>query len=244
MEPDVFDAKLRFPGSMCIFAKSQSGKTELVFKMLKNRQQVWNRTIPRIYYVYSVFSPRFDEIKAEMPEINFLTSFRDVPETGGEPTIIVHDDKQLDYETNKEELNYLLSVFFKGCHHSNIFFICTFQTIFTQNPGLRKVFLNSVYHVVFFNQRDQRTLDRLNTQIFPESRSLLRTAMRVASQEPFAFLLIDCSQQAHINFRIRNFVFPTANALVFSALNVEYPGSRKVLPYTVETESHRQKKNH
>ena len=54
-------------------------------------------------------------------------------------------------------------------HHKNLNVILIVQNLFTKNPFYREISLNSTYHVLFKNPRDQRSIGILAQQFSPSN---------------------------------------------------------------------------
>jgi len=212
MEPTVFDCKLKFPATCLVFGNSNSGKTELIFSLLKNRERVFGQPINHVYFIYTILQERFNEIANEDSTIKFIKDFSEVPDTKQEKTIIVFDDKMNDFMTNKKSKNEILDIFFRQSHHRNFFVFVTMQALF--GHGIRQAVLNAPYQIIFPMLRDLKMLDYLNNQMFPEKKTFLRKVMEDVCKEKYGYLLLDCTD-IHNNFRIRNFVYPVKNAKVY-----------------------------
>ena len=161
MNPDVFDCKLKTPCTILLIGKTSSGKSELILNIIDKRDQIFDRKVEQIYYVYKSYQDKFDEFLKYHPEVNFLPTHTDLPDLNGKHTLIVFDDKML----VSEECNYITDIFIRLSHHSNITSLVTLQSVFAKN--LRCVSINATYHILFPNHRDKSSIDYLNRQICP-----------------------------------------------------------------------------
>lgn len=220
INPDIFDSRMTVPGSAAVYGSSMSGKTNLVFDWIKNAHLAFDRNFSKIYYIYGIYSPKFDQFREERPDIIFTDDYRDISDSeDGEPILCIYDDKQLDFESNIDERNHMHDVLFRSIHHKTRFCVFICQSLFSKK--LRQAFLNIKYHIIFPNGRDSKILKYLNSQMFPGHPSYLSDSMEHSSKEPYGYLFLNCSANVHSNFRVTNFVVPKKSACCYLPKNVE-----------------------
>jgi hypothetical protein len=213
MTPEVFDCSLNFPGTLVIYGASQSGKSTLVLDILRKKQLVFgSQNIESIYYIYTSYQDKFDNIKNEIPSIKFVSNYTEVP-TDVRNSIVIYDDYQLIFQSDPKARLHIIDVFQRLAHHNNLFCICILQTIF--NNKLRNLALNSTYQIYFPSIRDHLQVSFLNREYFPQYRNFLNEAVRDILKKPHGFLLIDCNQKSHERFRVRNFVMPNIDSKIY-----------------------------
>lgn len=213
MQPQIFDCSLQFPGTLCVYGSSQAGKSTLVLDIIRKSKEVFSfQNIESVYYVYKSWQSKFDAIKSEIANIEFVTSYTDVPDNI-KNSIIVFDDHQLIFQTDAAARLNVTDIFQRKAHHNNLFCICILQTI--HNNKLRNLALNSTYQLYFPSIRDNLQISFLNREYFPHHKNFLVKVVKTVSKTPHGFMLIDCNRNTHERFRIRNFIVPSEMSMVF-----------------------------
>jgi hypothetical protein len=213
MQPQIFDCSLQFPGTLCVYGSSQAGKSTLVLEIIRRRKEVFNyQNSESIYYVYTSWQSKFDIIKNEVPTIQFVASYTDVP-VNLQNSIIVFDDHQLIFQTNAAARLYVTDIFQRKAHHNNLFCVCILQTI--HNNKLRSLALNSTYQLYFPSIRDNLQIAFLNREYFPHHKNFLIDVVKTVLKTPHGFMLIDCNRNTCERFRVRNFIVPSEKSMVF-----------------------------
>jgi hypothetical protein len=116
MQPEVFDCSLQFPGTLCVYGSSQAGKSTLVLDLIRNKEVVFNYpNIEHVYYVYASYQSKFDQILKTQPNIIFLKSYKEIP-CDIRNSIIVFDDHQLIFQSDKASRLYVTDIFQRKAH--------------------------------------------------------------------------------------------------------------------------------
>ena len=74
MEPPIIESSneafpgFKSPATICVSGVSGSGKTNLVYKILKEKDSLFELQINNILYCYSIKQPIFNEILREIEE--------------------------------------------------------------------------------------------------------------------------------------------------------------------------------
>ena len=124
-----------------------------------------NRNVDQIIYCYGEYQPIFDEIRQNMPEIQFYEGFPDVKGITDPSfhTLMINDDLQNELLDNLE----LANLFTKGSHHRSISVIFLQQALFNKGKFSRLCSLNCHYMIVFKSPRDQTVISTLARQMYP-----------------------------------------------------------------------------
>jgi ABC-type dipeptide/oligopeptide/nickel transport system ATPase component len=122
--------KLKACFCLQISGPSGSGKTVWVKKFLENLPQMINRNVDQIIYCYGEYQPIFDEIRQNMPEIQFYEGFPDVKGITDPSfhTLMIIDDLRNELLDNLE----LANLFTKGSNHRSISVIFLQQALFNK----------------------------------------------------------------------------------------------------------------
>jgi len=166
----------------------------------------------KIIYVYTEDQHLFDEYKKRHSDVLFTKNMEIVQEvTGDEKTLIIFDDKMLDFVGKENEE--ICSWFIRGSHHKNSSVIVLLQNAFAKN--MRTVAINSIYMIYMNAPRDKSTISNLGKQIYPGKKAFLVEAYEDAVSKPYGYLLFDFHQQTNNNYRVRNSIFPTNDCKVY-----------------------------
>ena len=203
--------------SICISGTTGSGKTQWVYKLLKNAKGMFVQDPPEtILYCYGVWQDLFEDMEEKVPGITFheglpnSDTLNDIS-TNGKHNIIVIDDlaHQLVKSSEMEVL------FTQGCHHKKFSVIYITQNMFQKGQNARTITLNTWYNVVFRNLRDASQVNVLGRQMFPGRPKILQEAYENATGRPYGYLVIDNSPHSDSKYRLRTRVFPPEDPLVY-----------------------------
>jgi hypothetical protein len=196
------------PSTLSVSGTTGSGKTSWIFKLLKNRDDMFTNSPHKILYCFGVWQKLYDEMEKDIsniifhkgvPNYTYLEEFID-----GNHNIIILDDLMADCVKNQDVAN-LFSI---GAHHQRLSIVYINQNMFCQGKNARTIALNCHYIVLFQNLRDRSQVQRLGQQLFPGQSQLLLEAYKDATQSRYGYLVVDLSPHAHHNFRLRTEIFP------------------------------------
>ena len=146
---------LRAPCTISVSRVSGSGKTSLVYKILKHRNVIFTIPVHRIMYCRSVDQHLYEDMRKEIPDITF---HRGVPTEevldkwtdGSRHCLVVLDDlmEQVVRDVDAQ------SLFTKFSHHKCISVIFISQNMYAQGKCARSINTNTHYHFVMCNPRD------------------------------------------------------------------------------------------
>ena len=63
--------KFESPSTCIVAGPTSSGKSSYVFKVLKHVDGVFTKKVDKIYYAYGVYQPLYDDMKKNIPNIEF-----------------------------------------------------------------------------------------------------------------------------------------------------------------------------
>ena len=201
---EYVDIRLKSPFAAVIAGPTGSGKTELVFNLIRQRTTVCTNPPQQIVYCYGAWQRKFEEFRDEVDfREGLLDVERDIPDDGYARWLIIDD--LMEEISGKSSTN---NLFTKHSHHKNISVFFLTQNLFKKEN--RTVSLNTKYMFVFKNPRDKQVIESLARQAFPGKVAAVRQAYAIATVEPHSFLLIDLSQTASERTRLlANFLHPT-----------------------------------
>lgn len=198
--------KLQHPSSLIISGPSQSGKTELVRKMIKNK--IYDYDVKKILWCYAVWQPWFTTQK----EIEFKAG---LPQEDINADLIIIDD-QMNSITNE-----VSEMFTIGSHHKKYSIILITQNLFPRVKQFRDISLNAHYLILFRNNRDLSQATCFARQAFPGRGKYFLDAYKKATTEPFSYLLIDVHPRTLEEHRLRQSLFPELGFINYVYLPVK-----------------------
>lgn len=202
------------PFTCLIAGPQQSGKTHLLKHILQNQDVLISPAPEKIYYCYSVWQPKFDEMLSSVKNIEFYQGIKDIQELN--PLInnmIVLDDLMIDCQ-NSENISHLFTV---DSHHKNCSVFFLVQNLFSQGKCMRTISLNSSYIIVFKNPRDKSQIGVLARQMFPESVSFFMDAYSDAiNNKSYSYLFLDLKQNTPDKNRIQTGIIPGEQRIIYT----------------------------
>lgn len=204
------------PCSILLVGPSQSGKTNLAFRIIKQSSPMFTKEPVRIVYCYSVYQDLFSTMEKEVENITFhegLPSSEQVDEWSESrlPMLLVLDDLLANAVNNVEVLN----LFTVKCHHQNISLIMLTQNLYHSGKFMRTISLNASYIICLKNHRDQHQLAILGKQILPGQSKYFMAAYELATKKKYGYLLIDLSPHTEKTYLLRTNIFPGEDCSIF-----------------------------
>lgn len=196
----------KHPFSCLIAGPSQCGKSQFVFRILRDVDKMLCPPPERVIYYFAERQPDFDDIHyvefyEGMPSSSELEQLHDC--------LIVFDDMM------GEINNKISNIFTRGSHHINISIIFVVQNIFHKNPFMRTISLNAKYLVIFRNLRDNSQFKQIANQIYPNRAKYACESYISATSCPYGYLLIDLTSDQDELLRLRTNIFPSEQQVVF-----------------------------
>ena len=207
--------KLHHPFTCIVSGPSKSGKTFLVYKLLRYLADMIDRQIDRIYYVYNQYQSKYDEI-SKMAKIEMVQGIPDpelILNSKYQRKMVIFDDLMLEFGKKAKQGDILNEMFTKLSHHSDISFIHIVQNLFYSN--LRTARINSEYLILLKSPGDQLQIHTLASQIYPQRKKYLIEAYLNATAKPHGYLLIDLHQTTPDIIRIRTNIFPNDISIIY-----------------------------
>jgi len=185
-----------------------SGKTTLVFKILENRNQIINKPIDNVQYIYGIDQKIFHSYSKRNPWIRFEDELSE--EELNNRSLVVFDDKMSSFQG--KENSFITNFVTRAVHHIGCSCIILLHNVFA--PKLRTIALNTTYLIFFKQPRDNSTISILAKQMFPGQNSFLVEAYKFCTKDPHSYIFFDLSQIQNEKFRVRNNIFFTDQTYV------------------------------
>lgn len=186
----------KHPSTLLVIGPSQSGKSSLVRKIIK--QNIYDRKIKTIKWCYSVFQPWF----LDEPDITFENG---IPDDYKNTDLVIFDD--LIFHLQKD----VAKLFTIDSHHNNVSCILILQNLFPKSKFMRDISLNTHYMILFKNNRDTSQLACLARQAFPSNVRFFMDAYKIATDKKYGYLVCDFHPLTDSLYRLRDSCFPDEN---------------------------------
>ena len=200
------------PFTALVAGPTGCGKTEFIVKLIKNKDIYIHPAPNKIFYCYSIWQNRFEELKKLNIDINFihgLTDTKDIIAVNN--NLIILDDLMKETAEDDEILN----LFTKGSHHNSISVLLLTQNIFNKGKHSRTISLNAHYIILFKNPRDKTQISYLSRQMYPKQIKFLEDAYYDATEKPYGYLFIDLKQTTNDDLRIQSNIFLTKEHIIY-----------------------------
>ena len=201
------DPRLKHPFTCLLAGPSGSGKTTFIHKLITHLAYMIDPLPGNILYHYNQWQPVYDQLKTNQN----ITFVEGVPENDTllNNSLVIIDDLM------NEADDRITKLFTRESHHRRVSVIHIVQNLFSKNKEQRTINLNTHYIVLFKNPRDRSQITHLASQMYPGKTKYMNEAYRLATIEPYSYLLIDLKQETHDNFRLRTHIFPGEQQIVF-----------------------------
>ena len=201
--------KFEHPFTCLVSGPTGSGKTWLISKILQNSLFMINPIPKRIVYCYTRFQPKFDELKAKIPSIEFNEGLPDIDNFDQDSeNLVILDDLMHLCEKDPSILN-LVTV---DSHHKNISVFCLTQNLFSKGKYSRTISLNSQYLILLNNPRDHAQIYHLARQVYPTMPKFMIEAYEDAVKVKYGYLLLDFKQESI--YRVQTGILPHDSRII------------------------------
>lgn len=202
------------PFTCLVAGPQQSGKTHLIQQILKYQDILISPPIKKIFYCYSVWQPKFDEMKQSINNLEFFQGIKSLEELNAfENNLIILDDLMQDCE-NSDCIAHLFTV---DSHHRNcsVFFLS--QNLFSRGKYMRTISLNCSYLIIFKNPRDKSQIGVLARQMFPDQIPFFMEAYSDAVEnKSHSYLFLDLKQTTLEKNRIQSGIIPGEERIIYT----------------------------
>ena len=190
----------KHPFTAICCGSTQTGKTLFVLSLIDNIEAMVECSL--LLYGISARFRRISTISRQgVPKTTELEEMCDA--------LIIFDDMMMEANSS------LLKVFTHGSHHRQNSVIHIVQNFFNSNKNMRTISLNAQYLVFFKSPRDSSQFVHLARQMFPHNSRFAVEAYKLATEQPYSYLLLDlCNEQDEL-LRQRSNVFPGERQVVF-----------------------------
>jgi hypothetical protein len=213
MEIENNPLRLLHPFSCIVSGVSQSGKTELVKKLLCQDTNIIEPCPKRIIVSYTERQPAYDEMAEHNNTIEFRQGLDfDMSEfDSNNPTVIVIDDQMNDVLRNEK----IQTLFTRGIHHKSVSIILLTQNFYPQGKFGRDIRLNCHYFIVMRSPTFVSQIQYLGRQVFPHHSKFLLDAYKKATANPYSYLFINLHPLCNDKTRVLQGIFSGEHKYVY-----------------------------
>ena len=195
-----FETRLRTPFGAIVCGPTMSGKSEFIFRLIKEKDSMIDNPPTRIVYCYGQHQPKFDELERECL-VEFYHGLEQVldfenffnPKVS---TLLIIDDLSQSVANDRR----CSKLFTQGIHHKNVSVILILQNLYTQGKFMRDIQLNTQYFILYKNCRDTQQIETMARQ---SGLKELPLAYRQVTDAPYTPLLIDMKPDTPDYLRLR-----------------------------------------
>jgi predicted ATPase len=209
----IYDTRLKTPFNCIISGASKSGKTTLVRNLLMISEHIFTNKPAHVICYYKFMQDIYRDMHSaglinelislddeEFTYGNILEKIKPYQNTNG--SLIIFDDTMTEISDDFEQ------VFTNLSHHQNTSVIFITQNLFYNDKSYRTMSLNADYFFIMKNARDKLQITNLAKQFCPGNSTYVTQSFMDATKSPFSYLLIDFTQKAPDNLRLRSKIFP------------------------------------
>jgi hypothetical protein len=216
LEIDENDLKFQVPASICVTGPSQSGKSEWILKLIKNRNKMFPIQFYEILYCVPEHlgmtpNPIFEKIKESFPTAQLVSGLPDVTKLNlnfdETPKLLIIDDLMTEFLASYAMVK-LLSI---EVHHYNITTVFTLHNLFAPSKFGRTICRNINYKVLFQNRLDLRECRNVSLQICNQPNFLSESFEFLNQEYPDepSYIVIDGHiRSKHKKLFVRSQIFP------------------------------------
>lgn len=188
-----------------------SGKTELIKSIVLHSSYLINPPPEEIHWYYSESQPALFRVLSHL--VKFKEGKPDLTEYEGSKRILIILDDMMSECDSK-----ITDFFIKGSHHRNISVIFIVQNFFYKGGGdMRTITLNAQYIILFKNPRDVQQVRFLARQMYDRNSKTMEEAYKMATKEPFGYLLVDLKQATPDHLRLRSKIIPGEQLEIYTS---------------------------
>lgn len=197
--------KFHDPTTIAINGCTSSGKSYLLFKILKNKDQMFENPPTKVLYCYGIWTKLYDEMEL-MPFISFhegVPTMEDVKAfADGTHVILVLDD--LMNSVSKSVA--VQDMFTLGSHHLNVTIIYLTQNMFQNGSSSRTIALNTHVMILMKNPRGKSQISTLASQT---GLGWLVESYNDATKKPYGYVVLNLSPHVNDDNRVVTHIFPS-----------------------------------
>jgi hypothetical protein len=196
-----------------------SGKTTWLYRLLRHKDTMFSDPPEKVLYCYDIYQPLYDEIERELPFVNLhrgLPGEEELEQLSSKTrcNLVILDDL-MESVTSSPAMEHL---FVKGMHHRHLGVIYLNQNLFCRGSNARTININTGVVVLMKNPRDSSQLQCLARQAFAGKSRFIMESFKDATAAPHGYLVLDFTQSAIDEQRVRTHVFPSEDTIIYQSV--------------------------
>jgi len=197
------------PFTAIVAGVTQSGKTEFVKKLIRNKNKMIYPVPYKIIFSYSEAQEGYSNVFND-PDVESVKGLEfDLDESL--PTLLIIDDQM----TAAMKDGKIQELFIKGVHHRNVSVILLNQNLYCQGKYGRDIRLNSHYYIIMKSPSLVSQVNYLGHQVFPSKKKFLSEAYKIATKHPYSYLFLNLHPTCEDTLRVRSNIFPTESEIIY-----------------------------
>ena len=189
-----FDPRLQGPFTCLVVGPTRCGKTQLIFQLMDNADQLITPPVHNIVYCYGQWQNEFKQFGNKVTFHEGLIPREQLFPVTPQESSTQHTLLIIDGLLDKEDTSLVRDIFIKGSHHNNISVIFVTQNLFLPHKDYRTLSLNAHYLVIFKNPRDMSQINALARQAFASKPAFLTAVYNQEPSDRHSYLLLDFKQ--------------------------------------------------
>ena len=205
--------QLLVPFSMIVSGSSGVGKSQYLAKLLTHRDVMFEKPFSKIYFSYVTYQPVYDEIKASVPEIEFVEGVKsDIFECadGFDDVLYIIDDMMTSMGRN-----YLLVDLFTKARPRKLSVIFVTHDLYFGTQITKNVLRSTMIFILFKNISNAVPVQVLSRQIRPDKPKYIIDSFMTTTARPFNPLILILMPQWPENLRVLSGILPTQTCTAF-----------------------------
>ena len=205
MADTIYDVRLQNASVITVSGPSQSGKTTLVEKMVRLREDLFHDPISSVQWFCS--HPPKERIDGVKYTVGVPSNILDQIEPH---SLVIIDDFMNELSNSKE----LTAIMTKHVHHLPMTLIYITQNLFDKSNDTKTRRMSTNYLIVFKNPHDKSQIDYIGRQMYPVDNLFLSKAFEKCTMHtPHGYIFIDCCQDTADILRVRTNIFGGDNPI-------------------------------
>ncbi len=187
-----------------------SGKTELIKRIITERNEIISQPISKILYIYGISDPDYVNFSIKHPEVTFSSI---LDESMLEPQmLLILDDLHTQLGSSLKKL--VTDIILRNVHHMKLSIIIVLHSLFPKDFLLQK--MSTDYVAIMRFMCGGSAIASFANQISNTDSSFFKQCYKHATSKPYSYLFCDLSQHQNDKFRFRSGLFPSKEVVVYS----------------------------
>ena len=212
--------KIPSPSSIILSGPSQSGKSTLVYDILKHAEGMFEKPPCQVIFCYNIYqNGLYDRLKKDVRNLRF---FQGIPtkedleawSRGEEHSVLILDDLMAKCSAS-QDISDLFTIY---AHHMNFSLFFVVQNIYSKGQQFRTISLNAHMFILFNSPRDLLQIKIFASQCFPGETKYFMDAYKRATASKFGYLVVDLSPSLSADqrqYRLRTNILPGDTTIVY-----------------------------